>query len=281
MKRPFALSLGLILACSAAHAGIANDIPSCYVVNRMPVSAPATELELFVMVDQTTLFDDTLQGSIRENVGRLIKANSAYVIAGFSSYAQGRYLNVLSAGTIEGQIAPKLRDDISVKQLGSFDACMARQLDFGRRTAATALQSILSGAASDIAKSDILGSLKEMSGRVRESKAKDKVLFLASDMLENSGVTSFYSSRAVRMIDPAAELKKAEAARLIGDFGGARVFVLGAGLVQEDRGGKHTQGVYRDPKTINALRAFWEKYFAASNAKLEEFGAPALLSPVR
>jgi hypothetical protein len=69
---------------------------------------------------------------------------------------------------------------------------------------------------------------------------------------------------------------------VVGDFGGARVFVLGAGLVQENAGGKNKDsGVYRNPKTMASLRQFWKMYFEASNAKLLEFGAPALLSPVK
>lgn len=283
MKRnALALWLLMLAAIPFAHAGVANDIPSCYVANKMTHPAPTTELELFVMIDQTTMFDRSLQDSIRENVGRLIKASSAYVIADFSSYAQGRYLEVLTAGTLEGPIHAKLRDDISVKVLKNFDACMNGQLGFGRKTAAGALNKALSGSASDIARSDILGSLKELSARIRQSKAKDKILFLASDMLENSTITSFYGNHTVRAINPASEMKKVESEQMLGDFGGVRVFILGAGLMQENVGGANLKnGIYRDPKTVNLLRDFWDKYFTASKAKLEQFGAPALLSPVK
>jgi hypothetical protein len=101
-------------------------------------------------------------------------------------------------------------------------------------------------------------------------------------MLENSGISSFYANKNVRAIDPTAELKKAQDAQVVGDFGGARIFVLGAGLVQESAGGKsRDSGVYRNPKTMALLRQFWEGYFVASHAKLIEFGAPALISPVK
>lgn len=282
--RRYAFVFGLLAftASPLVLAGVANDIPSCYAANKMTVPAPATEREIFVMVDQTTQFDASLQDSIREHVGRLVTANSAFVIADFSSFAQGRYLEVLTAGTLEGPIDTKLRDDLSVKILKNFDACLSGQLGFGRKTAAGALNKALSGSASDIAKSDILGSLKELSARIRESKAKDRILFLASDMLENSSVTSFYGNHTVRTLDPASEIKKVESAQMLADFGGARVFILGAGLMQENAGGTNVKsGIYRDPKTVNLLREFWNKYFNASKATLEQFGAPALLSPVR
>ena len=83
-------------------------------------------------------------------------------------------------------------------------------------------------------------------------------------------------------LDNRAAETRSRAARMIGDFGNARVFVLGAGLLQENAGGKNKDsGVYRNPKTVSLLRQFWETYFTASHAKLVEFGAPALLSPVK
>lgn len=284
MTRPSYLLpfLAAALISPLAHAGVANDIPSCYAANKLKIKPPQTEAEVFVLIDQTTPLDPSLQDAVRENAGRLIKAGSAFVIASFSSFGQGRYLEVLSAGALEGQIDPKSRDDISVKVLRNFDTCMAGQADFGRKSAAGALNKALTGTSPELAKSDVMGSLKELSSRVKQSAAKEKIVFLVSDMLENSGISSFYASKNVRAIDPAAELKKAQGSQVVGDFGGARVFVLGAGLVQENAGGKNKDsGVYRNPKTMSLLRQFWEGYFEASNAKLVEFGAPALLSPVK
>lgn len=280
---PFiAVLLATALLSPPALAGVANDIASCYEANKIKLAPPPVEAEVFVLIDQTTPLDANLQDAVRENVGRLIKGGSAFVIASFSSFGQGRYLEVLSAGTLEGQIDAKSRDEISVKLLRNFDACMASQADYGRKLAAEALNKALAGSGPELAKSDVMGSLKELSSRIKQSAAKEKIVFLVSDMLENSGISSFYASKNVRAIEPVAELKKAKEAQLIGDFNGARVFVLGAGLVQENAGGKNRDsGVYRNPKTMAALRQFWQMYFEASNATLAEFGAPALLSPVK
>ncbi len=278
------LSIALLpaLLCGGVQAGVANDVPSCYAASKIGLQAPIAETELFVIVDQTTPLDSNLQDSVRENVGRLVKPGSAFVVASFSSFGQGRYLEVLTAGTLEAPVAEKARDDIGVRIMQTFDACMKGQADFGRRTAAGALNKALAGSSPDFAKSDVMASLKELSSRVRQSKARNKIVFVVSDMLENSAISSFYSNRNVRNLDLAAELKKAESGQQIGDFGGARVFVLGAGLVQENGGGANrNSGIYRDPKTMASLRQFWSEYFTRSNAKLVEFGAPALLVPIQ
>lgn len=281
-RSTYLLTLFIALITPIAYAGVANDIPSCYAANKINVPAPTTETDLFVLIDQTTPLDSNLQDSVRENVGRLVKQGSSFVVASFSSFGQGRYMQVESAGVIEGKIPAQKRDDISVKVLKNFDACMNGQLEFGRKAAATALNKALGGSSPDLAKSDIVGSLKELSARVKTSRAKDKIVFIISDMLENSGISSFYANKNVRAINPSTEMKKIESTQMIGDFGGARVFILGAGLLQENAGGKnHDSGAYRNPKTIFLLRQFWDRYFSASNAILTEFGAPALLAPVK
>lgn len=273
------LLIGTSMLCQA---GVDNDIPSCYTANKIPVAIPASNLEVFMVIDQTTQFDQNLKDSIFQNFGNLLAGGNSFVVASFSSYAQGRYFEIQSAGAFEATVAEKARNDISMSSMRKFDGCLVQQVNYGRKVAGDAMQKAFAGSASDIAKSDIIGSLKELSKRVQASKAKDKILFLASDMLENSTITSFYGNHSVRPVDPAAEMKKVDAAKMIGDFGGARVFVLGAGLMQENAGGANQKtGIYRDPKTVALLHEFWDKYFTASNAKLIEFGAPALLSPVR
>ena len=172
----------------------------------------------------------------------------------------------------------KNRGDISVKLLNSFDACMHGQVKYGMKVAATALNKSLSGTSSDLAKSDVLASLKEISVRVKKSESKNKIIFIASDMLENSSISSFYAKQAVRQINPEKEIKLVTDNQMFGDFGGAKVYVIGAGLLAEDA--KQAKGVYRSPKTMQALATFWKTWFQKSNAEVVEFGQPALLSPV-
>ena len=67
--------------------------------------------------------------------------------------------------------------------------------------------------------------------------------------------------------------------QLLADFAGARLYVIGAGLLGEDA--KKNKAAYRDPKTMQALATFWKIYFDKSNAQLMGFGQPALLNQVK
>jgi hypothetical protein len=267
----------LTLSASTAMAGISNDIPSCYAANHIKPAAGGIDRELFMAIDQTTVFDEKLQAQIAATAAAAIKPGSAYTLLDFSAFTQGHYTEVVTRGVIEAPIRAKLRDDVSERALRTFDACMTGQSAFARKSLLAAVAQVQSTATNDLAKSDILAALKDIGDKVRASPAADRVLFLASDMLENSSVASFYAHNTVRRVDPAAELKKAHAAGVIADFGGARVYVIGAGLLSGDARSKNA---YRDPQTMTALRQFWTQYFQQSNAKVQEFGAPALLSPI-
>lgn len=276
-KRLVAALIAATGMAGTAHAGIGNDIPSCYAANKL-ATAPAPARELFILVDQTTPLDSALKKSIMENVGRVLKPGTAFAIGSFSSFSQGKYVEVLTAGVLEAPIDPKERDDISVKLLRGFDACMKGQLHYGAKVVGAGLNTVMGGSSPDLAKSDVIASLKELSGRVRQSAARDKVVLIASDMLENSSITSFYAKQAVRQITVEKELRLMADNQLFGDFGGAKVYVIGAGLLTEDA--KQTKGVYRSPQVMQALTGFWKTWFQKSNAEVIEFGQPALLNPI-
>lgn len=62
-------------------------------------------------------------------------------------------------------------------------------------------------------------------------------------------------------------MKKAQENNLFGDFGSARMYVLGAGVMQpsSNRSTAERDG-YRDPKTWMLLKQLWGEYFSRSNA---------------
>lgn len=268
--------MGLALNASA---GVINDIPSCYKANKLANPTPVPESELFVAIDQTTPLDDNLKRQVMEIVGAQMKPGNAYSLFTFSAYNQGNYLTMLSRGELEKNLPVAVRDDTGTKVLGQFDACMAGQQRYAGQLLGKHLQQAMSNSSDNLARSDVLASLKEISNRITQSSAKTRILLLVSDMLENSSVSSFYANHAVRKLDPATELPKVEREKLLGNFGGARVYVIGAGMITEDK--KRIKGVYRDPVTMQALESFWRGYFDKSGAKLAEFGKPALLGTVR
>jgi hypothetical protein len=281
MGKPFSYFVGVVAIAvfGASPAGVVNEVPSCYRANKLEHQLPAPAKEIFVLIDQTTLFDDKLQNSVYENTWGYLGPDSSYTVVSFSAFSQGRYTEVVSAGIIEPPFPARERDSTSVRLLNSFEECMKGQEAWAKRRAVEAIKKTFLAASHNLAKSDILAALKDVSALVKASPAKDKVLFVVSDMLENSTLSNFYaSSTRVRVVEPAKELAAIEKASMFGDFGTARVFVLGAGLIGPSGDSKST---YRDPKTMKALHDFWAKYFERSGAKLEQFGQPALLQPIR
>ncbi|BCL76130.1 hypothetical protein JHS3_18660 [Jeongeupia sp. HS-3] len=273
-----ALSICLALLTGAAHAGQLDAIPSCYARAKLDAAPPKTQTALFVLVDQTTPLDGALKQSLADQAKPFIHAGNAFTVVRFSAFSQGQYLDVLTTGRLEAPLPSAARNDIGKPVLQQFDACLKQQQQLAFKLVGGALKQSLDGTSSNLAKSDVLASLKNISRQVKQTAASEKVVLISSDMLENSTVSSFYSKQAVRKIDPVQELDNAVKNDLIADFGGARVYVQGAGLVSE---AGQSRGVYRDPKTMAALRQFWTSYFQRSNAKLVEFGQPALLGQVQ
>ncbi|WP_426195924.1 hypothetical protein [Massilia sp. DWR3-1-1] len=273
-----AMMVAAALLCGSACAAVEDAVPSCY-DHKLGVTAAASSTELFILVDQTTLFDATLQQQVADNVRLFMGPGNAFSIMTFSAFSQGRYAQVVSAGNIEAAIGAGLRDDISKPLLNKFDACAKRQPQIAMQAIGTALRTAFAGANPDLAKSDVMASFKSMSSRVKNSPASRKIVLIASDMLENSSVSSFYDGKgmSVKNVDPAREIKLAADNDLFGDFGGARIYVIGAGLLSDDakKGSK-----YRDPKTMRSLINFWNQYFQKSNAAVVEIGQPALLNNI-
>lgn len=268
----------LLWVASGASAGQMDAIPTCHNA-KIPALGTATATELFVIIDQTTPFNNNLKQSVADNVRPFLQPNQAFSVTQFSAFTQGHYTEVLVSGKQDAVLAQKIRDDISKPVLSKFDQCIAMQSKMATQLVGRAMKSAFGDGGNNIAKSDVLASLKDISSKVQQSKAERKVVLIASDMLENSSISSFYAKQAVRQINPEKELTLAIDNQMLGDFGGAKVYVIGAGLLTEDA--KQAKGVYRSPQTMQALATFWKAWFQKSNAELVEFGQPALLNPVR
>jgi hypothetical protein len=271
-------ALGLLLSAALAHAGSTDALPSCY-IKALPHSA-APDTELFVAIDQTTPLDLSLRQAVADSIRPFLTPNHGFSLLTFSAYTQGHYTEVVTGGKLDRLLSPEQRNDVPKAMLLKFDMCMQRQPQQAAALVGNALRTIYGGTSSDIAKSDVLASLKAISGMVRQSSAKDRIVLIVSDMLENSSITNFYADKgkSVRRIDPVRELDLVETNQLLGDFGGARVYVIGAGLLAEDA---NKAKIYRDTKTMQALGNFWSGYLSKSKAQLVEFGQPALLKPVQ
>ncbi len=279
-----ALVLGALAsfgAVSIAQAGLANDVPSCYAANKIAAPQPQYDRFIYVLVDQTVALDPTLQRSVLDNLAPLLRPGTKFAIAEFSAFSQGHYLNVLHAGVIERPLSASAEGDVPMSRLREFHTCLQQQAVYAQRLALGTTSQVLQTGSSSLDQSDIMMALKSVSSAVAQEKVQNRLIFVVTDGLENSSVTSFYAHNAVRHINPSVELKKAADSDLFGDFGGARVFVLGAAvLAAPETGSRAQRNGYRDPGTLMDLQRFWQGYFTHSNAKLVEFGTPALLEPV-
>ncbi|WP_249678696.1 hypothetical protein [Cupriavidus necator] len=273
------LAVATTMLCGPAFA--APEIPSCYVANQLG-SPTAAQRALFLMIDQTTVLDDKLVSELGRHLQGLLRPGTTFRVYSFSAYAQGRYLQQWAAGTLEAPLVDQsLRDATAVKTLKNFDACLKSQYAYGTKLVAESVREALQGSSEALARSDVLASIAAVSQAVRDTAAQQKTVLIVSDMLENSSISSFYSQERMRQIDAAQELRKVEKANVRADFGGASVYVMGAGIVPEPKGARSAAASYRSPQSIEALRTFWDGFFERSNARLVGFGAPALLTPIR
>lgn len=267
------------MLCSIGVAAQAvTPMASCYNDRQLPAPVAAAPTEIFVVIDQTTLFDQRLRQSVASNLKTFLQPGNAFTVIRFSAYTQGQYTEVLASGRLDPLIVAERRNSISKPVLVRFDRCVAEQPARAAQVAGSALREAFGGASGTISKSDVIASLHDISSRVRRSGAQRKVVLIASDMLENSALTSFYASQAVRTLSPEKELALVERQRLFADFGSAEVYVIGAGLLADER---RSQAAYRSPQTMQALAGFWREYFRRSQAELVDFGQPALLNPLR
>lgn len=275
------LALASLQVASVAHAGLVNDVPSCYGAFHLKAAPQPPERLVYVLIDQTVLLDPNLQQSVLDNLDRMIEPGSKFVIAEFSAFSQGHYLDVLHTGVVEQPLPDDAYGSIPITKAPQIKACFGQQLAFARKMAATTAKQVMQTSTSSLNESEIMGAIGEVGPAIRADQATSKVLFLVSDGLENSRVASFYAHNTVRDINPAAELGKAKSSQMFADLGGSKVYVLGGAVMPPATVGTRAErDGYRDVKTIHDLKAFWQGYFDASHAQLVEFGAPALVTAV-
>jgi hypothetical protein len=275
------LALWGALCTVSARAGLVNDVPSCYLAERMPYQPASPSRLIYVLLDQTVQLDPDLQASVLHNLDGVIGPGTKFVIAEFSAYSEGRYLSVVHTGIVEPPLPAREEGNVPMARLPGFKTCLREQQAFAMRMANQTVAAIFHGSTATLGHSDILAALDTISGAIRVEPEQAKVLFLVSDGLENSSITTFYAHRTARRIDPHAEMAKVRAAGAVGDFGGALVYVLGGAMMPPATAGtRQEREGYRDAQTLGALKEFWSEYLAASHADLVEFGEPALVEPV-
>lgn len=288
MLRVLSMTVAALLAGTAiaedAAPQVANPmeaIASCYTMTQVaPPSRPA-QRAFFVLIDQTTLFDAGLKQSVLNAAVHNLQPATEFTVATFSAYVANHYTEIVLAGRLDVPLTQAERDNTSKTRLHALDQCQARQLEYARSLMEQNLQRAFGGASADIARSDILATVQDFAAHaIAAADARDKVLLMASDMLENSSITSFYAAGRLRLIDPAQEHARVQAHQLVPALAGVRVYVLGGGLIAPQPGNHTAAASYRDPRSMGALESFWSQYFQQGGAQLIEFGKPQLLRSV-
>jgi hypothetical protein len=250
-----------------------NDVPSCYDALKIENKHKNAKKELFILIDQTTIIDKKMMKYTYKNMMHFMKNGYAVNIVSFSSNTDGKYTDLVYAGTVEPLLSKKESYDVSKKILRKYKSCMSGQLKFAKKKAKKALIKVLKGASKKMPHSDILKSLADISKNIiGNSKAEEKVVLLVSDLLEHSSITSFYKKGKIKHINVKEEYVKINKSQYISDFHDAKVYVIGAGILPKKG--------YRDPKTLKNLTDFWRHYFKSTDADLQEIGTPMLLKDV-
>lgn len=259
-----------LLGIVPAQAAERDDFPSCYgMLGDTAPAVPAAARALFVIIDETVAADESLKRAVVDKTMRYLRPGDEIIVARFAAYIGDHYTQLPLKGQLDPALSEEARFAISKRSLYGFDACMSKQTSFVKQRITTAILESFKPD-EEIPKTELLGNLSSLSEVVAGNDAPQKTVLLFSDMLENSDLTTFYRQGAVRTIDPEAELAKLNDSGFQADWGGAGIYVIGAGLVGDG-------SAYRSKQALSALRAFWKAYFQRSQASLEGWGEPMLM----
>ncbi len=263
----------ILLLC--VFCAVAFCAPSCYDANKIEKPASTAEKAIFVLIDETTLFDESLKEQIINNALKFAEQGNHIFIAKFSAFLHDRYNEVLFDFTLDFPLNQEQRYETNKSVLAKFDKCLKDQLGYVKKNISESIKNAFLKKGDNVAKSDVLYALKDFAqNTISIDEAHDKIVLIASDMLENSSVTSFYSKGKPRLIDSKKELGFVDKNGLFADFGAAKIYIVGAGLNESDK-------AYVNPQILNSLDSFWREYFKKSNATLIEMGTPSLKREIK
>ena len=221
------------------------------------------EREVFVVIDQTTPFPESIRKNAIINIFGLLKPKTTVSLFTFSEYTKGKGISLVDRYYFHPKLSKEQRYEMGKGSLRQFDECFETQGNGMRRKLASDILSNFQKDGQYSNRSEIFYTLRKISKKaVRLSNAKQKIVVLLSDMLENSNYTSFYT-KSLKSIDIKKQIGIIEKERLFGDFDNADMIVIGAGIVDKEH--------YRDGRDMDNLEALWEDYFTKSNAKLITF----------
>ena len=266
--------MGLTLYSNPSKAGVITR--DCYVFSGVPEPKLPSESEIFIFVDQTTVLNDELKQMVIDRASDYLADGRGFTVAKFSSFLKDQVTNVTATGKIQMDLTRELRGGLPRPTVRNFDSCKTTQLIEAQGRLAKELINLMNKSDSNIIRSDIIDSMISLSRMVRESTAQKKVVFLISDMLENSARFSFYGKG--REINEEQLIAKLKETTSFADFGRAKIVILGAGVVSSTTANQQS---YQDKNFLLKLEGFWRNWFSRSNALVDVFGTPSVINPIK
>ncbi|MFY9074713.1 hypothetical protein OZZ08_07055 [Malaciobacter mytili] len=220
--------------------------------------------EVFILVDESTYFDENSKEGIFKKISPFIKENVRINIDSFTEYSKTRKNKDLGSYFIYSNLTKEEEDEISRSKVRDLKECLENAKIFAYNGIKKNLEKAYRKKEDHLKKSEILRNLKIYSkNNIRYSDAKRKVVIILSDMLENSEYLSFYKNGKVKEIDIEKEMEIVKKNRLLGKFNNAEIYVYGLGLVEVNSVKEDS----RNSKILDNLIDFWDEYFTQSGGK--------------
>lgn len=268
LKRASYLAAATAAVLTVSTPGLAKvAAPGCYNGAQLAPVAQVEDTEVFIVIDQTTALPPGVVAHLRSVLARKSRAGTRVSLFSFSAYGAGDFLQPRGSFHFEAPPSPAQVEQIGMSTQRNLRQCLANQNVAGSRLLMTRMVSVLGTGSATYSNSDIIGSLRQLGRRIAASRARTRILILASDMIQNMPGNSFYARGHLRVIDPRMEMRLA--APHLANLAGAQVYVVGGGLA-----GGQADNLVRTPRELDPLERFWRAYLSQSNAKLMEFGTP-------
>lgn len=247
---------------------------SCYEQYSIKTGNTQPLRQIYIIIDQTTVFNDAIKENLFEKIKPFFIPGSKITLVKFSTFTDKYYTSIAKETLLDTPLTQELEDDTPILKVKKFKKCIEAQSGDMVSVIPRFIEEIMDDSNATLGQSEILKMLKDVSdSKIQHSKANEKIIFLVSDMLENSSVISFYDNNNIKAISSSVALSKIKSADLLSDFSGAKVYVIGAGMVTNGHKNRSTA-------SIKSLKEFWELYFKASNASLVGFGTPELMEDI-
>ncbi len=259
------------LACWLAAPASAAPTDSCYahIDYGSPVDTRAQRV-LYVIIDQTVALPAAMKARVKDLVSGWGRPGDAVKIARFSANFRGKYPSLTFSAMVEPWPTPQYAHGLRLADRRQLEQCLKRRQSEFMPLFKDKLDETFAQMDPSSPKTDIFSSLKQIARQVAAEAAKERVVLLVSDGLENSDITTFYRRGKIRKISPSKEIGKLRRQGLMPNWHGAKVYMYGMGLAPKP-------GQYIKTPVIRSLERFWDRYFVEGNARVMALGTPELL----